>query len=162
MTIQIREAHTQSLDDFITLADEVGEWLWNKGVKQWEPGEHKANREGLTHMVDSGCLILAYRGDMLIGGCILTEVIPPEWPDSPNVLALNKLAVSRSVAGQNVGRQIIHGCVEAAQRRGKSAIRLDCWEGNGFLKDYYQQKGFTMLEIIQCVGYQCRLFEMTV
>lgn len=162
MPIQITEANTQSLDDFIELADEVGEWLWNKGVKQWEPGEHQANRETLAHMVDNGCLILAYRGDTLVGGCILSEVIPPEWPDSPNVMAISKLAVARSVAGQNVGRQIVQGCVEAARQRGKSRIRLDCWEGNDFLKGYYQREGFTMLGIIQCVGYQCRLFDMVV
>ncbi|MBV7327822.1 GNAT family N-acetyltransferase [Chloroflexi bacterium TSY] len=157
--IRIVEATTQSLDEFVTLLEQVGEWLWAKGVKQWKPGAHREEREQLINLVENGCLILAYQNEVLCGGCILSEVLPQEWPDVPNILALNKLAVARSVAGQGVGSQIIQACIRFGTKQGKSAIRLDCWDGNDFLKSYYQDEGFTMLEAIEGDGYYCRLFE---
>ncbi len=39
------ESTAQSLDPFILLLDEVGEWLWRKGVKQWTPGTFQKNRK---------------------------------------------------------------------------------------------------------------------
>lgn len=57
---------------------------------------------------------------------------------------------------------IIAAYVEAARNRQKSFIRLDCWEGNDFLKSYYQREGFTMLEAISAGDYFVRLFEKQV
>ena len=45
---------------------------------------------------------------------------------------------------------------------GKSLIRLDCWDGNEFLKSYYQGEGFRMLEAVQEDDYFVRLYEKDV
>ena len=68
---EIVEAPVQSLDDFILLLEQVGEWLWEKGIKQWAPGSFHKDRAKLEHRVENGCLILAYRREKLAGGCIL-------------------------------------------------------------------------------------------
>lgn len=162
----IVESPIRALDSFILLLDQVGEWLWRKGVKQWAPGIHHQNREQLKQLVENGCLILAYRNKELAGGCILTEV-DPGWPDiytSAEAIYLRALVVARFAAGKGLGRQIINVCTEATRNRGKSLIRLDCWEGNDFLKSYYQGEGFKMLEAIhvQAGDYFVRLFEKEV
>jgi GNAT superfamily N-acetyltransferase len=158
----IVEATERSLDSFIDLLEQAGAWLWEKGVKQWAPGTFRNNRKRLAHFVKNGCLILAYQNDELAGGCILS-VVNPGWPEPCNdAIYLNSLVVARFAAGQGLGRLIINACVETAQKKGKSVIRLDCWEGNTFLKSYYQQEGFKMLAAIPENDYYVRLFEKNV
>jgi len=160
----IIEATEQSLDDFIILLEQVGAWLWQKGVKQWAPGSFQNNRGRLAHFIQSGCLILSYQDTELAGGCILSEV-NPGWPPSfakasaNNAMYLNALVVARFAAGQGLGRQIINACTRVARKRGKRVIRLDCWEGNTFLKSYYRRQGFKMLAAIPVNDYYVRLFE---
>jgi GNAT superfamily N-acetyltransferase len=158
----ITESTDQSLDSFIILLEQVGDWLWEKGVQQWEPGSFRNSRERLAHFIENGCLILAYQNDKLAGGCILSEV-NPGWPESSDdAMYLNSLVVARFAAGQGLGTQIINTCTNVVHKRGKSTIRLDCWDGNTFLKTYYQKEGFKMLEPIAVDDYFVRLFEKDV
>jgi GNAT superfamily N-acetyltransferase len=155
----IVESTTQSLDSFIHLLEKVGAWLWQKGVKQWEPGTFQQKRDKLAYAIENGCLILAYQNGELAGGCILSDV-NPGWPESDReAMYLSSLVVARFAAGKGLGGQIIDACAETVRQRGKSRLRLDCWEGNTFLKSYYQQEGFKMLEAIPENGYFVRLFE---
>jgi ribosomal protein S18 acetylase RimI-like enzyme len=156
------EASVEPLDLFVPLLDEVGAWLWKKGVKQWASGTFQGDRDRLRHLVEKGCLLLAYQGQRLAGGCILTEV-DPGWPTpSAEAMYLCSLAVARFAAGQGLGDRIVDGCLRAACKRGKSLIRLDCWDGNEFLKSFYRRLGFRMLEAVQEDDYFVRLFEMDV
>ena len=155
----IGEGTTESLDNFILLLDQVGEWLWDKGIKQWPPGTHQKNREKIRHLVENGCLVLAYHDQTLAGGCVLSE-INPGWPiESDHAMYLTSLAVARFAAGKGLGTRILNACAQATRNRGKSSIRLDCWDGNAFLKSYYQREGFTMRQAIQVNDYFIRLFE---
>lgn len=162
MDVSIVSASPQTLDDFIVLADQVGEWLWHKGVRQWEPGLHRKNRDQLAYLVDNGWLVLAYHEDKLAGGCILSRIVPKEWPVACAVLSLNTLAVARFAAGRGIGGQIIHGCLRIGGQESYRLLRLDCWDGNDTLKSFYQSEGFTMLAPIQSDGYKVRLFERKV
>jgi len=160
----IIEATEQSLNDFIILLEQVGAWLWRKGVRQWAPGSFQNNRDRLAYFIENGCLILAYQDTELAGGCILSEV-NPGWPPSfveasaNNAMYLNALVVARFAAGQGLGTRIINACGKAVYQQGKSVIRLDCWEGNTFLKSYYRRQGFKMLAAIPVNDYYVRLFE---
>jgi hypothetical protein len=113
------EATAESLDLFIPLLEEVGAWLWERGVKQWAPGMFRGDRDRLRYLVENGCLVLAYQGQRLAGGCILTEV-DPGWPrPSAEAMYLCSLAVARFAVGQRLGGRIIDGCVMAARGRGR-------------------------------------------
>ena len=159
-TFRLVEDSGESLDSFIVLLDRAGEWLWRKGVKQWEPGSHRRSRDKIRHQVENGCLVAAYEQEALAGGCVLTEVIPSVWTDPPdNAMYVCTLAVARFAAGKGLGGQILDYCAGIARNRGKSCIRLDCWDGNAFLKTYYQNEGFEMLEAVQVGEFFCRLFE---
>ncbi|MBX3059140.1 MAG: GNAT family N-acetyltransferase [Anaerolineae bacterium] len=159
----IVEASVESLDPFIQLLDEVGAWLWQKGVRQWAPGVHAQSRDELERQVMNGRLILAYHHQQLAGGCIVTEIMPAVWSYSPAAaMYLGSLVVARFAAGQGVGSQILDRAAEVARQRGKSRLHLDCWDGNDFLKSYYQREGFQMLHAVQEKDYFCRLFEKQV
>ncbi len=155
----IIEATETSLDSFISLLEEVGQWLWEKGIKQWPPGTFRHNQKRLAYFVSNGCLILAYHKTTLAGGCVLSDV-NLGWPEpSKHAMYLNSLGVARFAAGQGLGAQIIDFCDQVVCRRGKSIIRLDCWDENSFLKSYYQSVGFTMLPALAEKDYFIRLFE---
>jgi GNAT superfamily N-acetyltransferase len=162
MEIKIIEAPAQSLDAYISVVEEAAEWLWHKGVKQWKPRVHRKNHEKLSNLVEHGYLILAYQGSILVGGCILSEVVPKMWSEGSRALYLNGLVVTRPAAGQGVGGKILNGCINVCQTRRKTFLRLDCWDGNEFLKTYYKQEGFEMLDAVREKDYWVRLFEKRV
>jgi len=49
--------------------------------------------------------------------------------------------------------------MQALLRRGKTCLRLDCWDGNSFLKAYYRERGFRNMGRAQEGDYWVRLFE---
>ena len=150
----IFETAVTGLTEFIPLLEQTGQWLWDKGIKQWKPGYFVENRSELERLVENGRLILTYQADKLAGGCILTA--------TENGMYLSALAVARFAAGQDVGDQIIDHCIQVTRTSGKKYLRLDCWDGNDFLKSYYRQAGFTMRETIPEGDYYVRLFELDV
>jgi RimJ/RimL family protein N-acetyltransferase len=156
----IFEASLPLLDAYIDLLEEAAAWLWARGVHQWQPGGHRAARADLLAKLDRGALILAERDGRLAGGCLLIEIAPACWPDAPaDALYLSGLVVERWVAGQDLGGRILDGAILVAQRRGKARVRLDCWDGNEFLKRYYRARGFHDLGRAQEADYWVRLFE---
>ena len=160
---QIYEASASELDDYIDLVEEAAAWLWAKDIRQWRPGEHRAARSHLLNQLQHGCLILAAKDGRLAGGCLLTETAPAIWrEETGDALYLSGLVVARWAAGQDLGSQILDAALEAARRRGKTRVRLDCWDGNEFLKRYYLARGFEDKGRVQEEDYWVRLFERTV
>ncbi len=156
----IYQADESRLDAYIDLLEEAAGWLWAKGVRQWRPGEHRAARSDLLAQLQRGCLILAEMDGKLAGGCLMTEIAPACWPDTPeDACYLSGLVVARWAAGQDLGGRILDEATEAARRRGLARLRLDCWDGNDFLKGYYRARGFKDLGRVQEEDYWVRLFE---
>ena len=163
MPVRIYPADETQLDAYIDLLEEAAEWLWAKGVRQWRPGEHRAARVELLAQLHTGCLILAELDGCLAGGCLLTEVAPAVWRDRPaDALYLSGLVVARWAAGRDLGGRILNAAAEAARRRGKSRLRLDCWDGNDFLKGYYRARGFEDRGRVREEDYWVRLFQRAV
>jgi hypothetical protein len=156
----IFEASADRLDAYIELVEEAATWLWARGVHQWRPGEHRAARTRLLARLESGYLILAEDDGRLAGGCLLTDAAPACWPNTPDdALYLGGLVVVRWAAGRDLGGQILDGAMQALLRRGKTCLRLDCWDGNSFLKAYYRERGFRDMGQAQEEDYRVRLFE---
>jgi GNAT superfamily N-acetyltransferase len=53
------------------------------------------------------------------------------------------LAVRRAWAGQGVGRQLLQWAERKAAEAGRRYLRLDCVPTNAFLRQYYEDAGFT-------------------
>ncbi len=154
------EATPEQLDAYIELVEEAAAWLWARGVHQWRPGEYRSARPELLAKLQSGVLILATSSEALAGGCLLTGIAPLCWPDTPDdALYLSGLVVARWAAGQDLGGRILDEALAAVRRRGKARLRLDCWEGNEFLKAYYRERDFRDLGRAQEEDYWVRLFE---
>jgi len=55
--------------------------------------------------------------------------------------------------------ELVDGAMQALLCRGKTRLRLDCWDGNSFLKAYYRERGFRDMGRAQEEDYRVRLFE---
>ena len=156
----IFEASADRLDAYIELVEEAATWLWARGVHQWRPGEHRAASARLLARLENGCLILAEQDGLLAGGCLLSEAAPACWPDTPDeALYFSGLVVARRAAGRDLGGRILDEAMQAVERRSKTCLRLDCWDGNEFLKTYYREQGFRDMGRTQEEDYWVRLFE---
>jgi ribosomal protein S18 acetylase RimI-like enzyme len=158
---EIGHGAIDDLDDFIEILEEVGSWLWQRGIHQWEPGSNRAQRPLLERLVRSGSLITARSSGRLVGGAIITPQPTDEWARLPGsgAIYLHKLAVSRVDSGQALGRRVLDFCELAAQRDGATRMRLDCWDGNAALRGYYRSAGYSELDAVESHGSLVRLFE---
>ena len=100
------------LDKFIEILEEVGSWLWQRGVQQWEPGSNRAQRALLERLLQSGFLVTARSGTGLVGGAIIAREPTDEWARLPSsgAIYLHKLAVSRAASGRGLGRRVLSHC----------------------------------------------------
>jgi ribosomal protein S18 acetylase RimI-like enzyme len=159
----IRPGSIDDLGDFIEILEEVGAWLWRRGIRQWEPGSNRAQRPFLERLVGTGSLITARSSRRLVGGAIITPEPTAEWAGlpGPGAIYLHKLAVSRVASGQRLGRRILAYCELGSQQEGATRMRLDCWDGNAALCEYYRSAGYSELDAVESHGYLVRLFEKT-
>ncbi len=159
----------EALPGFVALAEEVGAWLWARGVRQWAPGSIAAEREELAAKIAEGWLVMAHvtaeGEDRVAGGCVLSRLVPAVWSDrepggaAAGAAYLERLVVARDWAGSGLSGEIVGVCEEIARRAGLEAVRLDCWAGNGFLRDFYGRLGFAELGAVPEDNYEVRLFE---
>ncbi len=158
--MRIELGSSGDLEAFIELLEELGAWLWARGVQQWEHGSNRAQLPVLGRYLVSGDLILAREGPRLAGGCIVSTAAVPEWASRPGQAAyLHKLAVARFAAGRDLGGEILERAAGWASDRGLPTLRLDCWDGNTALRSYYRARGFVEHEAVHSHGYLVRLLE---
>ena len=77
---RVYAAGADALDDLIDLIEATAQWLWDKGIPQWEPGSFRSDRARLKAEVESGWILAIPRsGGGFSAGCILTRLPPPIW-----------------------------------------------------------------------------------
>jgi GNAT superfamily N-acetyltransferase len=153
-------ADERRLDPVIELLEEAADWLWSRGIQQWEPGSIRPQRPTLLRWARSGALAVATTGDDVAGACFLVDEPSREWADrSGRALYLHKLVVARAHAGKGVARELLEWCAEQAREREVRQLRLDCWDGSHKLRAFYRAAGYRELEAVPSLGYAVRLFE---
>jgi GNAT superfamily N-acetyltransferase len=161
--VSIAAGEPDDLAAYVELLEEAGSWLWERGVRQWEPGSNRQQAGLLRRFLESGVLVLARAGDRLAGGCILTRTPTPEWDGrAGDAIYLHKLVVARFAAGRALGQRLLAWSERWTASRGAPLLRLDCWDGNERLRRYYLDAGFDERESVESHGYLVRLFEKPV
>lgn len=143
LDLDVQVAGPAELDAFVALLEEVGGWLWKRGIRQWEPGSQHAQLARLTRDLGRGCVRLARIEGRLAAGVILDWERGPLWKDRRGDAGyVYKLAVVRALAGRGVGLALLRDCESHTARNGRQFVRLDCWSGNDRLRAYYEYAGY--------------------
>ena len=168
VSFEIRIAGPEALPAFIVLAEEAADWLWARGIHQWQPGSIRAQEVELAHKLRQGWLVAAVRPGVsepdILAGCLVTRLAPPPWQGRAARGAwaayLERLVVARAFAGCGLSRAVVEAAAESARRDGRAALRLDCWAGNATLKALFCGLGFREVTELTCEGDRLALFEM--
>lgn len=146
----VARATSAELPALAALYDDTARWLSERGIPQWQVGEHSVERLSQTEA------FVARDCDQVVGGFLF---VPPDlalWPDALEVVAryLSGLVLARSHAGQ--GQALL---TEAARHAATPRLRLDCWDGNEALKAFYTRAGFTDCGTVPEQTWVVRRFE---
>ncbi len=146
---EIAVARSRELEQFVDLLEEAGRWLWERGIRQWEPGSHRAQSPRLARDIERGAVRLARFGPRLAAGVILDWERGPLWDGldgcgfEGEAGYVYKLVVARACAGRGIGAALLRHCEDETRLAGRPFVRLDCWSGNRRLRAYYEDAGYT-------------------
>jgi GNAT superfamily N-acetyltransferase len=162
LALKLETSGPEALAEFVEVLEEVGTWLFERGISQWPPGSNRAQIENYRAWIDEGDLIVLRDEHMLLGGCIVGRASYEAWDDYPEPAAyLRKIAVARSISGRNHGHRIVAFAEQWALDACRPRIRLDCWDGSEALRTYYRGLEYRELGRAREHGYWVRLFEKT-
>jgi len=156
--IDSKIARPEELSLVMEILAEAAAWLKQKGIDQWPspPNEHWQRRMAAA----------VGRGELYTFGVVKNRFAiarftwrDPYWPDDNLAGYIHSMAVHPGMQGQNVGGVILFWAMMKARREGKQFLRLDCLAGNGRLRRYYEDQGFTYQREITDQDYVAALYE---
>lgn len=149
--LRLRLAGPADLDSYLRIRDDAARRMLAAGIRQWRPEEH----EGPAAAAAAAELFVADLGGVVFGGVQLARADPEVWPEvpaEPGAGFVHGLVVDRSLAGRGLGRRVLDAAAAVVADRGGHRLRLDCWAGNDRLRRWYEQAGFTELDVREVAG----------
>ncbi|MET8632827.1 GNAT family N-acetyltransferase [Streptomyces sp. NPDC004680] len=134
----------------LAFREEAAAWLSRLGSDQWQR-PYPADK--LLATIEAGVVFMVRDGDTTAATITLTpEAEDGLWTEEelrePS-LFINKLTVSRTHAGQNLGGRLLDWASNQAYRTGAKWLRLDAWTTNTKLQAYYLRLGFEHVRTVQ-------------
>lgn len=132
-------AAAADLDAVIQLLWEARDWQRARGVEVWR----EFDRAGIAADISGGLVQVAKEEGAVRGAVTLVESDIPVWgPDEGRALYLHRLVSSRQAPGRGIGAMLIRYARFVAAWRCKKWLRLETWNENRAMRDYYEKQGF--------------------
>jgi len=139
MQLSIAAAGRADLEAVMSLLREARRWHEKQGVDPWR----EFDTARIAAEIEAGRVYVARAGNAVCGTITLVETDGLVWgKERGDELYVHKLAVARDQAGRGIGAQILRWAQGLARERGKRRLRLDTWDGNRKMRDYYERVGF--------------------
>jgi ribosomal protein S18 acetylase RimI-like enzyme len=149
--VTIERATPEDADTFLEIHEEAARWLWEQGIRQWQPGTFQ--KAWIALPIERGELYLAKRGGEALGTVMLQWADEYTWGEQPpDAGYIHGLRVRRSTTGQGLGRAMLRWAEREIARVGRPIARLDCIAGNERLCAYYLAAGYTRTTDLQVEG----------
>lgn len=130
------------IPDLLALRDALAGWLIAGGIKQWRPGDFRA--EHLSQWVDRGDVRVLREDGRLIATAAVLDADPIWPPDEVSARYVHLLMVARSHAGRGLGNAVLAAAEKIIQDDGHDEVRLDAVATNQRLISWYLDKGYAM------------------
>jgi len=135
----IAAAQRADLEAVMGLLREARSWHEKQGVDMWR----EFDTARIAADIDAGRVYVARAGGDTCGTITLVESDGLVWGEEQgDELYVHKLAVARHLAGRGIGAEILRWAQRLALERGKRRLRLDTWDGNRKMREYYERQGF--------------------
>jgi ribosomal protein S18 acetylase RimI-like enzyme len=143
--LTIVPAQPGDLQRYIDLLEELADWLCSRGIEQWPRGRARAGRDYYAASIANGEAHLALVDGQFVGALRLLARDVIVWPDidAGDALYVYNLSVRRAWSGQGLGRRMLEWAERRAVEAGRRYLRLDCVPSNTFLRQYYEDAGFS-------------------
>ncbi|MFF7359953.1 GNAT family N-acetyltransferase [Streptomyces sp. NPDC008125] len=141
--MRIVDAQPDDVAKLLAFREEAARWLTTLGSDQWQ---RPYPAERLLATIEAGTVFMVMDGSTTAATITLTpEAEDGLWSESelaePSMF-INKLTVSRSYAGRDVGGRLLDWAGARAHAAGAVWLRLDAWTANEGLQQYYLRHGF--------------------
>ncbi|WP_188999302.1 GNAT family N-acetyltransferase [Deinococcus roseus] len=163
MSLIIRAIEPHELPLYSGLLLDVVLWLQNQGTPLWSP--EQITPEALLKLYRLDEFYLAFLKNQPVAGMVLQEKdFLWDGVADGEALYLHKLAVSRTRAGQRLGRDMIDFARQEAARRKKPLLRLDTSAKHPKLCKYYEDYGFEFVGYrhLEDYGFHVNFYQMPI
>ena len=135
----------EAIYDAILTREEAGPVYTN-----WQRGKYPTI-DTARQVLAEGTLYVGEENGSLWGVVNLNGIQLPEYADIPwkiaaedeTVAVIHTLCIHPTCFGKGYARRMVAFCEEEARRQGKTAMRLDTWEGNLPANAMYPKLGYT-------------------
>ncbi|HEY7343588.1 MAG TPA: GNAT family N-acetyltransferase [Ktedonobacterales bacterium] len=132
---------------FMEMHEELANWLWERGIRQWQPGTFPVR--WIQDAIARGDVYLASEDSRVIGAVIVQASDTFTWGKASvaDVAGyIHGLRVRRSAAGRGIGLAMLHWAEREIAARGLHLARLDCMGDNLGLCAYYERAGYRRVQ----------------
>ncbi|GIK58722.1 MAG: GNAT family N-acetyltransferase [Chloroflexi bacterium] len=151
-------ARPEDLPLVMEILAEAAAWLKQKGIDQWPspPNEHWQRRMAEAIQREEVYTVGIVKNRF---GIVRFTWADPYWPDDNLAGYVHSIAVRSEMHGQNLGGLILFWAMMKTKQEGRQFLRLDCLAGNGRLRRYYEDQGFSYQGEIIDQDYLAALYE---
>lgn len=144
--LQIRTATIDDVAELVALNELVQALHVENRPKDFKPLDPELAAEGFERLLGdpSVSVLVAVRGDEMLGYAVLTERVSPENPYCPEYrwMEVDQIGVRATFRRQGVGRALIEAAARRAEQAGGLALGLTTWAFNRDAQQAFQRLGF--------------------
>lgn len=156
--LDFKVARPEDLPLVMEILAETAAWLKQKGINQWPspPNEHWQRRMAEAIQREEVYTVGIVKNRF---GIVRFTWADPYWPDDNLAGYVHSIAVRSEIHGQNLGGLILFWAMMKTKQEGRQFLRLDCLAGNGRLRRYYEDQGFSYQGEVIDQDYVAALYE---
>jgi GNAT superfamily N-acetyltransferase len=141
--ISLTPATPADLATILGFRAETAAWLRQRGIDQWS---NPFPAEGIMATIEAGETWMAWDGPLPAATITIARQGECElWSEAERAepaIYCHKLTVARTHAGKGLGAELLDWAGGEAHDEGRHWLRLDAWDTNSRLHDYYRSQGF--------------------
>lgn len=157
----LKQSELSDFENIFDILYENAKWLEERGIVQWPLAWLESKRTEIKSSVAQGDFY-KIEIDNKIAAVVELKTIPEDiWAsDESKAIYIHKLAIRRIHNSQGLGHKVLNLIKQDALRKNLSYLRLDCVAHNLALREYYEAKGFNLVEEVSTPEVVLALYQL--